>query len=88
MAWLSSISVLAHSSRYMRDNICSASAQIAASGVRAALGSGVDAELLLAQHRQLLRVAQILVQRLQLRELALLRRAREHVVANHLELVP
>jgi hypothetical protein len=36
---------------------------------------------------RLLRVAQILVQRLQLRELALLRRAGEHVIANELELV-
>ena len=43
--------------------------------------------LLLAQYGQLLRIAQAGIERLQLRELALLRRAREHVIANDLQLV-
>ena len=43
-------------------------------------------KLLLAQYWQLLRIAQAGVERLQLHELALLRRARHHVISNDLKL--
>jgi hypothetical protein len=47
----------------------------------------VGDKLLLAQYRQLLRITEAFIERLQLRELALLRRARDHVIANELQLV-